>query len=130
MALRSLQKHIVTELRVIDGDTLEGWLTLGYRCRLLTRLRLRDVEGGELGTFQGERAVVVLNKILYQRRDQAMSWIGGEKIHDRYGRNVGDIQFADGKLLTLLLLDTGAYTLRDRTGTIRDWVGKGTMTNP
>jgi len=130
MALRSLQKHIVTELRVIDGDTLEGWLNIGHHLRLLTRLRLRGIEGGELGTPEGERARAILNEILHARRDQAMCWIGGEKFRDRYGRNVGDIQFDDGKLLTLMLLETGAYTLRNRHGTIRAWIGHGAMPNP
>lgn len=106
IALKLPQVH---EIRPIDGDTIIAWVDAGHDVRVKRRIRIKGIEGGELGTDQGENAHVVLTCVLAQQVNQAAYLTHSPGSLDKYGRIVSDILFANGQLLTLLLLAEGAH---------------------
>ena len=68
-------------------------------------------------TPAGLRAKAELEKTLLIHSQDTANFIGLETVRDQYGRRVGDILFGNGKLLSLLLLQSGAFWRRDRDGT-------------
>ena len=115
MSLRIIKPYQISEIRFVDSDTLEGWVRISSTLHELWRIRLRGIEGGEKGTPEGDHAETHLRRILDENRDCPLHFLGLESVRDQYGRRVGDLVLADGKLLTLTLLATGAYWRRDRS---------------
>jgi endonuclease YncB( thermonuclease family) len=109
-------RYPVTEIRVVDSDTLEAWVRVSTRTRELWRIRLSGIEGGELPTPEGLRGKLILEKIIAARRDRFCHFIGLETILDKYGRHVGDIMFPPDELLTVVMFRGGHFWHRKRTG--------------
>lgn len=94
-------------VRVIDGDTLDVDLDLGFNLVLRQRIRLIGIDTPEL-TRPGERVAAEAAKAFTQ------SWLlapGAILVQttkdDKYGRMLGDF-FRDGQLsLTAALVDAG-----------------------
>jgi endonuclease YncB( thermonuclease family) len=105
------------DMRVIDSDTVEAWVQVSYDIRQRWRIRLRGIEGGELGTEAGARGEFQMNRYLFNDPILQPHFIGMESVRDQHGRHVGDIRLPDGQLLTLVLLKDGTHWRRDRDGT-------------
>jgi hypothetical protein len=43
----------IYDVRIIDSDTIIGWLQVAPNVRIQERIRIKHVEGGELGTPEG-----------------------------------------------------------------------------
>jgi endonuclease YncB( thermonuclease family) len=102
--------------RIVDSDTLLVWLRVGPDIKQRIRLRLKGVEGGELGTDEGARGAMALQLALRDLVTGPFSFHGNIETRDQHGRIVGDLMDVDGKLLTLTLLASGAHWRRSRAG--------------
>lgn len=103
-------------IRVIDSDTVEAWAEVSWDLRQLWRIRLQGIEGGELGTDQGERGKLALEALLENGRGCDVRFVGNSKSLDLHGRRVGDI-VVDGLIrVTTVLREIGTHWHRTRSG--------------
>lgn len=102
--------------RVVDSDTLVIWLEVSPDIRHRCRLRLKGVEGGELGTVEGEAGRFELLNVIGKHTSLLTYLESGEREFDRYGRRVGHIRYEDGTLLVDKLLAAGHHWRRGRSG--------------
>jgi endonuclease YncB( thermonuclease family) len=92
-----------TVLRVVDGDTCELALDLGWHIGYRTRARVARINAPELYSAEGIAA-----------RDYARTLLPPETVvtfvsHslDKYGRPLGDIRLDDGRDFGALMLTAG-----------------------
>lgn len=113
-----ISKHTLTlhSVRVIDSDTIEAWVQVSSECRLLWRIRLKGVEGGELDTVEGQAGARVLSDLVDLHQSAGLHFRGLDTIKDKYGRHVGEVILSDGRSLNHILLTEHRYWPRDRTG--------------
>lgn len=102
----------VLRARVIDGDTIEAWIIISHEVAVQYRIRLRGLEGGELGTPEGARSKLLLEQMLKSSADCVVFFRGHLANRDNHGRLVGDFIIANGASLCQSLLNTGAYRRR------------------
>lgn len=100
-------------VRVVDADTLildldQGWHTwrLGERCRL------SGINAPELGTPEGEEAKRFVLSLLLADAVLPVTFVS--RSLDKYGRPLGIVRLADGRILNDLLLTAGhAVPMKD-----------------
>lgn len=78
-----------TLTRIIDGDTYEADIDLGFHVHIRARLRLAATDCPELPTPQGWHARAQAAKWWQHHHGQAITRITH---HDRYGRNIAYIE--------------------------------------
>lgn len=83
-------------LRVVDGDTLDCRVDLGFKVFAKIRCRLVRIDAPELATPEGQRAKELLNAYMNASPKVTI------KTHnqDRYGRWLTDITLPDGTNLS------------------------------
>lgn len=82
-------------LRVLDGDTVEAQIDLGFRLTLRTKIRLSGVSAPELKVApQGQEAKAHLEGLLRQRTSVIVHTTLNHEF-EKYGRVLGSI-VADG----------------------------------
>jgi micrococcal nuclease len=92
-------------VRVVDGDTIVLDLDLGWRTwRLGERCRLAGINCPEMNTDDGVRAKVFVEMLLLSVGSQVMFT---SHSLDKYGRPLGHVKLADGRILNTLILDAG-----------------------
>ena len=116
MALRRHEGFPLEIERVVDSDTLIGWLTVSPDVKSRYRLRLQGIEGGEAHDPRGPAGTAALAAALAEANASPFHWLGSLLTRDQFGRLVGQVQRADGCLLNLLLLQRGSHWRRDRSG--------------
>ena len=121
MAIMKRIELTISDIRPIDGDTVEAWVEIHREIRMRWRIRLVGIEGGELPTPDGHRSQAALFAAISTRRQHNPRFVGNPDTRDKYGRHIGDIMFDPAELLTCILLATGAYWLKDRTGAERPY---------
>lgn len=99
--------------RVIDGDTIEGWIVVSPGVAIRERVRLRGIEGGELGTIEGTRAKHLLTLTLDAPGSTPLRLRSTLESRDNHGRLVADFTLATGESLCETLLRSGQYWRRD-----------------
>ncbi len=113
-------------LRVIDGDTLELEIDLGFRARIVERFRLRDYNAPELHSSDprehamGAEAWAQLQIMLADRRVEVASWKA-----DSFGRWLADVTVIgpEGDALDVVeQLVAGGWGVR--------WDGRGRAPRP
>lgn len=105
------------DVRVVDSDTIEAWVQVHRDVRLRWRIRLRGVEGGELGTATGARGTLALASHL-ERHAAAGLWLDDDgSTLDNHGRHVTDVTLPNGRSLTSTLLAGGTHWTRKRSTT-------------
>lgn len=103
-------------IRVIDSDTVEAWAEVSWDLRQLWRIRLQGIEGGELGTEQGETGKLALKTLMDGSWGCDIRFLGNSKSLDLHGRRVGDIVI-DGRLrVSTRLKEQGTHWHRTRSG--------------
>lgn len=117
MAMK-IKKHPypVTELYPIDGDTITAWVEISKTHREQWRIRLKGIEGGELGTTDGAKAVDIVAAFIRDKWHMTAHYFGNPNTLDKYGRHVGDIEFEDGSRLCAALMAYGHHWKRLRNG--------------
>ncbi len=92
----------IEDLRVIDGDSLDLLLDLGFSVRIQRKCRLNGIDAPERSTEAGQLVADVVKRAL----------VGFAKVEwsshriDKYGRSLGDL-ITDGKPFSAFLLDNG-----------------------
>ncbi len=125
MAIIERIAPLATVLRIIDSDTLEIMIDIGWGLTLRERLRLKGIEGGESGTSANMNAVKWLDGEIFVNRRLTGKLLAHHELRDQFGRLVGDLEFWDKVRLVDLCLNSGFYWLRSRSGkTGRDAPGR------
>lgn len=102
-----------TVLRVIDGDTLDLDIDLGFCLHLTQRIRLEGINTAEKNTTAGKDAAAWVQR-----------WVDGRgpaftvQTHrrEKYGRYLATLTAADGQVLNTALIDAGLAAVYDGTG--------------
>lgn len=101
-------------VRVVDGDTLILDLDLGWHVwRLGERVRLSGINAPEMNTVEGRlaqqfvRDVVGVNALGLREPGGLVDVTFVSRSLDKYGRPLGVVKLADGRILNDLMLDAG-----------------------
>lgn len=98
--------------RVVDGDTVDVQLDLGFDLTVHARVRLAGVNAPELGTFAGRASAAYMRELLPEGASVDVRSVGW----DKYGGRVdGRIEAVHGDVAELLV----------RAGHAVPWDGKG-----
>ncbi len=121
-ALYTYQAYVID---IIDGDTIEVVIDLGFDFTTVQQLRLRSLDAPEILSSDGKAAKALMEKILSRARDGGKILIKTSKREDQYGRYLVDI-FLPSSLrgpqargnpeyisINQELLDSGLLTIRD-----------------
>jgi len=101
-------------VRVVDGDTLEAWITLDFGVKLEAKLRLQGVDAPEIHTIKTnteEYKKGMLAKLFVEERFKIQGknfWIETDgKRPGKYGRFIVNVLLKSGDYLDALLLKAG-----------------------
>jgi len=108
--------HPATDLYPVDSDTITAWIQIGDHTKEKWRIRLKGIEGGELGTDEGTKGEDIVAALIRDKYHLAAHFHGNPKTLDKYGRHVGDIAFEDGSFMCAALKAFGHHWRKDRTG--------------
>lgn len=89
--------------RIVDADTLDLTLDLGWRITLRANCRLIGLNAPEMSTAEGRAARAFVEQLV--PLGSAVRLISKEL--DKYGRPLGVLLLADGANLNALLLEKG-----------------------
>jgi micrococcal nuclease len=89
-------------LKVIDGDTFECLVDLGFNVVQKFKVRLDGIDTPEKDTKKGISAKAFVENLI-QDKDIVLKDAGTEK----YGRALASVELMDGKDLTTLLIEQG-----------------------
>jgi len=98
-------------LRVVDGDTVDVTVDLGFNVLKKLRIRMFGIDCPENKNMKdyektclkkvGDEALAFVERILSFEKDYIYISKG---FNGKYGRSVGDIKFKDGRFLTDILI--------------------------
>jgi micrococcal nuclease len=92
-------------VRVVDADTVVLDIDLGMKTwRLGERCRLAGINAPEIGTNEGLMARVFVDEML-AATSRNVTFTSHSL--DKYGRPLGSVRLADGRILNALILDAG-----------------------
>lgn len=91
-------------LRVIDGDTYEVDVDLGFRVHYRATVRLRTVDTAERYTQKGREATAALKELIEGEPCYLKTYKGDE--NDKYGRWIADVSVST---LTGGVIDLASY---------------------
>lgn len=110
-----MYEYAATVVRVVDGDTIDARLDLGFDISFETRFRLTGINAPEMHTPAGPPARDHLVSLLAKT---TVLTVRTEKDHtEKYGRYLGTFITPDG-------VDLNAQMVAD--GFAKPWDGKGT----
>ena len=105
--------HELSDLRAIDGDTIEAWLTYDQLVAIRVIIRLPGIEAGEIEEAAGQLAQRSLQVILFQYAQHQTTLATHPRTRDNHGRIVVlTFLFGTGQSLCALLLASGRYWRR------------------
>lgn len=112
MEVRTAYTYAADLRRVIDGDTLEVAVDLGFRVSIVQRIRLLDIDAPERHTQPGRAATafVVLWMSTHARAGRLLIHTRKPADTDRYGRYLAHVHAPDGRNLNTDLLTAGHAT--------------------
>ena len=97
--------------RVVDGDTIDLNIDLGFDIWINERVRLKDIDAPETRTRdlqEKEKGLQAKAFVEEQFENHGVDVIVHTEYHrGKYGRTIGDVQFKNGSKLSLMLLKTG-----------------------
>lgn len=92
--------YAATVTAVVDGDTLDVSLDLGFRLTQGTRVRVLHVDCPEHGTPAGDAATARVRELL----PSGSAVVLATTKPDKYGRSLAAVQLPDGRDLATVLL--------------------------
>lgn len=110
MDVRYLYNYQATVDRVIDGDTVEVTVDLGFRVALRQTVRLYGINAPELHgptAAAGQAARDFLRKLLPAGTQILITSFKANGAGDKYGRWLGKLEFADGMSVNEEMVRTG-----------------------
>lgn len=99
-------------LRVIDGDTIEVDVDLGFYTWRKITLRLADIDAPEVRTKdldekkEGIKSTEFLKDIISKNNEDSFIYIESKGVDD-FGRSIATVYTEDGFNVNLLLLESG-----------------------
>lgn len=107
--MKPAYRYSAEVLRILDGDTIEVSLDLGFNLRQRMLLRLAGINTQELNDkSESKRATA------FEAKKFVDSHIGGDSVitetvkpKDKFGRWLANVYLDDGRCLNQLLLDNG-----------------------
>lgn len=94
-----------TVQRVVDGDTVDLCIDLGFRLTTQLRVRLAGIDAPEVSTAEGKQVRDVVRGLLPPGLEVIAKT--SKSPEDKYGRWMGVIVMADGTVLNDLLIREG-----------------------
>lgn len=100
-------------LKVVDGDTLDISVDLGFSVNTLIRIRLSDINTEELTSqdlVKRAKAVEAKNRVTQlceEKNGNEVKLLTFKDKKEKYGRYLAKIFFKDGSCLNQMLLDEG-----------------------
>ena len=96
-----MYEYEATVLRVIDGDTIECNVQLGFHVTVKEKFRLADIDAPEMNTSEGRAAyAALLNKI------QDLKVLLKSQKQDKYGRWLAEV-FLEEENINQWLIENG-----------------------
>lgn len=92
-------------LRVIDGDTIDCEVDLGFSVALATRFRLAEIDASEQRTTEGEKAKARLLELAPEGSELFVATNMDRR--EKFGRVLGVFQSQSGENINLKLLSEG-----------------------
>lgn len=92
--------YAISDVRVIDGDTLECDFDLGFKVRVREKVRLLGYDAPEAGTPEGDGATLNLEKFI----ENAKSLTLQTTKQGKYGRWLGTL-YADGECVNSWMIE-------------------------
>lgn len=90
-------------VKVIDADTIDLRLDLGFEVSKIVRCRLARIDAPELNTIEGKAfKKLVIDKLATNTIDHIESLK-----YDRYGRSIAEVYFKDNSNLSSFLIANG-----------------------
>jgi endonuclease YncB( thermonuclease family) len=94
-------------VRVVDGDSLEVDVDLGFRMTCRMPLRLAHVDAPERGTTAGKAARAWLSELLDPIRFGMPLLVRTYKPYDKYGRWLAEVILPSGESVAELMVTAG-----------------------
>jgi len=107
-----MYEYNATLLKVVDGDTLDAKIDLGFNIFIKKRIRLINIDAPEVRTTnmeekkKGKRAKAFLKKVLKKNNSKFILKSHG---FGKFGRCLGEI-FINNRSVNDMLLDEGLVT--------------------
>lgn len=103
--MKSLYLYRASVSRIVDGDTVDLTVDVGFRTFVHVRVRLVDINAPEMNTPQGRAAKVFLSQILpLGLRCEIETF---KDPTDKYGRWIAEIYLPDAAKVTDRLVEAG-----------------------
>jgi micrococcal nuclease len=98
-------------VRVVDGDTVDLKIDLGFDIWINERVRLKDIDAPEVRTrdLQEKEKGLQAKAFVEEQFKKNGEDVIVHTIYNRgkYGRTIGDVEFDNGSRLSFMLLKTG-----------------------
>lgn len=92
-------------VRVVDADTLDLSVSLGFEIEVLARVRLVGLDAPEMRTAEGKEAREAVVGLCPEDSSVVLETSGDKK--DKFGRLLGRVRLAGGVVLNDYLLENG-----------------------
>lgn len=116
--LGAVESHVypVKEYRVIDGDTIEVTLDLGFNLTKQTNVRLNGVNTPEIRGDEREAGLVVKQFVeeFLQGKEIQCQWLD----EDKYGGRFIGMVYVDGESLGIILVEKNYAKVYDGRGSM------------
>lgn len=96
----------VRGFRVIDGDTIDAELDLGFGVYMTQRLRFARINAPEMSTAAGPVSKAELEKLLTGKALTVQTKRGTVDEHDKYGRYIAEV-WVEGNNINDLMVEHG-----------------------
>jgi micrococcal nuclease len=100
-----MYQYKATLLRVVDGDTVDVVIELGFHLRMEAKVRLYGINAPELSTDEGKAAKAKLIELLAQTNSLTLRTIKDRK--EKYGRYLGIFVDEDGHEINARMISEG-----------------------
>lgn len=106
-------------LRVVDGDTMDASVDLGFNTFSIMRLRLTDINTEELTNKDLEKRALAFSakervEKIIQEKGVSVTINTLKDRKEKYGRYLAKVTFSDGSCLNDILVQEGLATKYER----------------
>lgn len=91
-------------LKVVDGDTFDGRVDLGFSTHRVERFRVHHIDAYEKNTKKGKEALAFAKGAL---EGKTLKILTTKDKGDKYGRMLATITLADGKDYAAVMIEKG-----------------------
>jgi micrococcal nuclease len=96
-------EYFATVVRVVDGDTIDAVVDLGFAISFKARFRLARINCPELKTHEGKVVQRIVESLIVNKKVKLLSLKDGK---DKYGRYLAEVVLENGINLNTWLIET------------------------